>query len=81
MTRGARSKTALGVVAPKAEGGDALEERSRGANDTPPAFAVYCQKFDGKRYLFNRYSTRAEANNVAATLRGVGCPATVEAAP
>ena len=57
------------------------EPRSR--NDNAPGdggqYAVYCEKFDGRRYLFKHYANRREAEGVARTLRNVGCAATVEA--
>ena len=41
-------------------------------------FAVICTKFDGRRVLFQRYTQRQEADQIAAHLRSVGCAAVVE---
>ncbi|HLX30772.1 MAG TPA: hypothetical protein VKV24_20030 [Casimicrobiaceae bacterium] len=71
---------ASGVSAPNASG-SGPRETDRRANDTAKPFTVYCIKFDGQRYLFQRYATRSEAEEVARTLRSVGGQATAEAEP
>jgi hypothetical protein len=70
---------APGAGTPSASGSDPREQ-DLGTNHTPAEkpFAVWCVKHDGHRYLFQRYATRAEADAVAKTLRGVGCAAEVE---
>ena len=50
---------------------------SPGDVESPLAFAVYCTKLDGRRALFQKYRTRAEAEGVAAALRRVRCPCVV----
>jgi hypothetical protein len=45
---------------------------------TNAPWSVYCVKHDGRRYLFQRYVTRGEADAVVATLQRVGCAANVE---
>jgi hypothetical protein len=55
------------------------DKNGRTKDSTPKPWAVYCEKFDGTRYPFNRYGTRHEAEQVAKTLRSVGCPVSVEA--
>ena len=70
---------ARGVAAPKASG-SGPSDTDRGANDSAKPFGVYCFRDDGRRRLFGRYTTRAEAGAVAKTLNNVGCRAEVEAA-
>ena len=38
-------------------------------------FAVFCEKSNGRRTLFQRYASRSEADAIARRLRELGCAA------
>lgn len=67
------------IPGPAAKAAGETGEGTRANDGAMKPFAVYCEKFNGRQYVFQRYATKEQAEAVAKMLRDVGCKARVGA--